>query len=412
MDALLADVTRQTRAAELVGKPQLDAVSRLFATLWLPVAVKAGLRHALLAPRTVERFTAGFASAWRLRVNFCCPARDDVLMALFVCAGCGAELTAPVARVALPAHADQQYGHELLPALMAPGTYAVNPEPSGPPWRWWQEVGEAEAASRGVYAPVDALSYGSAGAVAVAPGDTRGMALIPDRCEGYCLGLDGRAGPNLACVDCGRAVATRVDDCSFWQAVWLDPDAVRRVDGAAVDWAPDSVPPVEEPLDWSPVWTAAAGVALAHLLVASGGAPVALPPGMVTDMFGHVLDALLPPGPPAVTAALAGPDLPAPDCDIALVPVHPRTGTPWRLPGAAIVPVAAPVWQHLAFQHDAPSMPATRGLLPDDLPPQQPWVPFRPDAQVFLDTLARLPEVRRPWLREIYDRVRTFPRPF
>ncbi|MFE5095662.1 hypothetical protein ACFRCI_36295 [Streptomyces sp. NPDC056638] len=28
------------------------------------------------------------------------------------------------------------------------------------------------------------------------------------------------------------------------------------------------------------------------------------------------------------------------------------------------------------------------------------------DKRVFLDTLARLPAVRRPWLRELYDRVR------
>jgi hypothetical protein len=54
-------------------------------------------------------------------------------MAVFGCARCGAVLTAPVSRVALPVHAHLRYGHQFLPALMEPGTYAVNPEPSGRP---------------------------------------------------------------------------------------------------------------------------------------------------------------------------------------------------------------------------------------------------------------------------------------
>lgn len=40
---LLADVTRQTRAAKLADGPQLDPVSRMLATPLLPVAMKAGL---------------------------------------------------------------------------------------------------------------------------------------------------------------------------------------------------------------------------------------------------------------------------------------------------------------------------------------------------------------------------------
>ncbi|KJS60934.1 hypothetical protein VM95_18160 [Streptomyces rubellomurinus] len=39
------------------------------------------------------------------------------------------------------------------------------------------------------------------------------MTLILEKCDGYCQGVDGRAGPNLACTGCGRAVATRIDDC-------------------------------------------------------------------------------------------------------------------------------------------------------------------------------------------------------
>jgi hypothetical protein len=71
------------------------------------------------------------------------------------------------------------------PALMQSGTYAVNPEPSGLPWRLWAEVGADEAEARGVYAPVYSLSYGPRGAVAIAPGDLRGTVLIPERCDGY-----------------------------------------------------------------------------------------------------------------------------------------------------------------------------------------------------------------------------------
>ena len=118
-------------------------------------------------------------------------------MAVFVCEGCGAALTEPVSRVALPAHAYQKYGHGLLGVLMEPGTYAIDPDASGPPWRPWAEVGAAEAAARGVYAPVYALSYGPRGAVVVAPGDVRGTMFIPERSGGYCCGLDGRDGPNL-----------------------------------------------------------------------------------------------------------------------------------------------------------------------------------------------------------------------
>ncbi|MER5644700.1 hypothetical protein [Streptosporangium sp. NPDC002524] len=79
-------------------------------------------------------------------------------MIVFTCADCDASLTIPMSQVTLPAHAHQQHGHELLPVLMKAGTYAVDPEPSGPPWRWWEEIGAEEAEARGVYAPVFTLS--------------------------------------------------------------------------------------------------------------------------------------------------------------------------------------------------------------------------------------------------------------
>lgn len=67
-------------------------------------------------------------------------------MFVFVCVGCGAELTNPLSRVALPAHAHQKYGTGIqLPVLMESGTCAVDPEPWGPPWRRWEEIHPDEA---------------------------------------------------------------------------------------------------------------------------------------------------------------------------------------------------------------------------------------------------------------------------
>lgn len=354
-------------------------------------------------------------------------------MAVFACVGCDAVLSADVSRVALPVHAHQKWGNGvLLPVLMDPGTYAVDPAPRGPPWRRWSEVRADEAAARGVFAPVYALSFGAPGAIVVAPGDTRRTVLIPERCEGYCCGLDGSAGPNLACEQCGRAVATRIDDCSLWQSVWFAPDAVRVLPtdepvDRTVDWETAVMqerhgpPPIDQSGQWSPRWEAAVGAGLAHLLAASSGRPVAVPDGHVTDLFGRALDALLPAGAPAKTVALAGPGLPVPDLTsaILLVPRHPRTGESWQPSAAAqTLPLPADVWVHLAFPGERLPVPATGGLpdgvLRDDPLPLRPWRPFRPDGQIFLDTLARLPAVRRPWLRRIYDRMqdRPYPSPF
>ncbi|MFF5125529.1 hypothetical protein ACFY41_01120 [Streptomyces syringium] len=351
-------------------------------------------------------------------------------MTVFACARCDAVLTAPVTRIALPVHARHSYGHDLLPPLMDPGTYAVDPEPSGPPWRPWNEIAADEAEARGIFAPVHTLSFGPPGAIVVAPGDTRGTVLIPERCDGYCMGLDGRDGPNLACAHCGQEVATRIDDCSYWQAVWLVPHAVRRLtaDGPtrpAVDWETlaqqQGTPPIEPPGVWSPRWEAAIGAALAYLLAASEGAPVAVPDGLAMDVFGRVLDVLLPPGPPAKRAILAGPGLPAPDPapDIVLVPRHPRTGQVWQ-PSTTMetVPLAADVWTYLAFPREGLPLPVTGrmpdGVLRDEPLPRHPWGSFRADSRVFLHTLARLPAVRQPWLRRIYDQVKDHPyaRPF
>ncbi len=203
-------------------------------------------------------------------------------MFVFVCAGCGAELTGPLSQVALPAHARQRYGNGVqLPVLMEFGTFAVDPDPWGGSWRLWEEVDPDEAEARGIYAPVHALSDSTPGASVIVPGDIRGTRLVPEKLGGVCCGLDGADGPYMACEACGLPVAARIDDCSFWQAVRLSPEAARRVPVHGVGAAPlswtellakgEKTPPYE-PIatwggrsgtghywSWSPRWEAAAG---------------------------------------------------------------------------------------------------------------------------------------------------------
>ncbi|WP_030764393.1 hypothetical protein [Streptomyces sp. NRRL F-2664] len=349
-------------------------------------------------------------------------------MDVFACAGCGAELTAPVTRVALPDHTHYGAWEQLHPPLMEPGTYAVDPLPTGPPWHPWDQVGEELAARQGIHAPVYSVSFGSRDRIVVSPGDSRGMAFIPGKCEGYCMGVDGRDGPNLACTACGRAVATRMDDCGLWQAVWLEPDAVRRVPSGLpavpvpgwdeLDLAQCAVAPVEPDGSWNRRWQAAVAVALAHLVVACGGRPVALP-GPLAELLGDTAKAFLPAGSPAGSAALAvglaGPGVAVarPAAPILLVPRHPVTGEPWRPPSAtaAVVPLDAGVWAHLARPGETSPVPVTgtlpKGVLRDDYPlPPLPGYRFRPNPVAFTGTLVRLPAAREPWLRAYYESSR------
>ncbi|MFF3127377.1 hypothetical protein ACFVRD_34920 [Streptomyces sp. NPDC057908] len=309
---------------------------------------------------------------------------------------------------------------------MEPATYAVDPRPTGPPWRLWEEVGEDAAARQGVYAPVYSVSFGARNRIVIAPGDSRSMALIPEKCEGYCRGVDGRAGPNLACEGCGRAVATRMDDCGLWQTVWLEPGAVvRRPSGLLASPPPDwdeleraehRVPPVEPDGSWSRRWEAAVGVALAHLVAAAEDRPVDLPAGPVTELLGHAVGQYLPAGPDARTVGLAGPGIrtPWPRPDVLLVPCHPFTGTPWRPPGddAAVVPLDSGVWAYLAHPGETSPKPATgvlpEGVLRDDysLPPRL-WHPLTPHHRAFKDTLVGLPAIRAPRLRRYHDASRS-----
>lgn len=336
-------------------------------------------------------------------------------MTVFACARCAAVVTGPLREVALPAHAHQGAdGLRYMPVLMEARTFAVDPEPSGRPCRPWAEVGPQEAAALGLYAPVRYVCSGPPGAVLMAPGDTRAVALIPGEVDGCCA---AGGGPNLACTGCGSVVAALTDDCYLWQRVWLDPLAVRRIPGGDEDepdegdgWRVPALPPVEPGGWWSDRWEASAGIALASVLAASGGEPVALPAGLVTEMFGRTLARLLPAGPQARRLALAGPGLdPRPDARIVLVPRHPRTGEPWRPPdGAVPAPLDAEVWTYLA--HPPPlSMPRLPpGVERDDPLPLRPHRLFEPQYRLAVHHLARMAAVREPWLRAIHDRLGGF----
>ncbi|MFI9106558.1 hypothetical protein ACIGXA_39285 [Streptomyces fildesensis] len=308
---------------------------------------------------------------------------------------------------------------------MEPSTYAVDPRPTGPPWRLWEEVGQDAAARQGVCAPVHSISFGARNRIVIAPGDSRSMTLIPDKCEGYCKGVDGRAGPNLACGGCGRAVTTRMDDCGLWQAVWLEPNAVvRRPSGLPAgpppDWgnlkrAEHRVPPVEPDGSWSRRWQAAVGVALAHLVAATEDRPVTLPAGPVAELLAHAVGRYLPAGPGAWCVGLAGPGIPTPRPrpDVLLVPRHPLTGALWRPPGddGVVVPLDSGVWAYLAHPGETSPIPATgvlpEGVLRDDYPlPPRPWHPLTPHHRAFEDTLTALPAIRGTRLRRYRDASR------
>ncbi|MFB9961472.1 hypothetical protein [Sinosporangium siamense] len=285
-------------------------------------------------------------------------------LVVFACAGCGAVITARVARVVLPDHSGQKYGHGLLSGLLEPGTYVVD-QGDGRPWKPLEPKPEEDG--------VRLLTYcisGPLNRIGIAPGDVRGTVFIPERLGGRCCGLDGQYGPNLACARCGCPVATRVDDCGFWQVVWLEPEAVRpvAVDGhvqRVVDWAElPSTPSVDPCGFWSPLWEAAVAVASAHLLAVSGGKRVSVPEGSVAEAFRRAIDSLLRPGPPERHLVLAGPGLSAEIADIALVPRHPQTGEVWSCDAEAVVPLASDVWKYMAFNDDRRLVPAASEWLP------------------------------------------------
>ncbi|GAA1571684.1 hypothetical protein GCM10009827_112000 [Dactylosporangium maewongense] len=344
-------------------------------------------------------------------------------MTVHGCRSCGAALTVPVSRVALPVHTYQRYGNGpgSLDPLLEPGTFAMDPLPSGSPGRRWAELEAGEAEALGWYAPRFAISDGPAGQVLLAPGDVRGVFIDPALVgDSACCGLDGSE-PNMVCVTCGTPVATRIDDCGLWQAVWLEPLTTHVIEEGpgphpVLDWRDlidqrPGIPPSEPDGGWHPMWTAAVASALAHLLAASGGDPILIPDHRVAAIFRPTLDRLVDPvnARSECTLVLAGPGLPAADGHLALVPEHPQTGEHWPVARPVKpVPLAWDVWRHLAFHRDVKPVGLSVPIPPEALPPLFPSHRLDPDGRIFLKVLARLPEVRRPWLRAIYDRGRRF----
>ena len=152
-------------------------------------------------------------------------------------------------------------------------------------------------------------------------------------------------------------------------------------------------------------------MALAQVVVAAGGAPVEVAPGPVAELLGRVLGALLPAGEGAKRLDLAGPGYGEPATDLALVPVHPQTGDMWQPRGGSVpvpVPMDAALWAELAFPPHRTRLPVVGGLPAgverDDPLPPHPCYPRSPSREALRHTLARMPAVREPWLRAIYDR--------
>jgi hypothetical protein len=196
------------------------------------------------------------------------------------------------------------------------------------------------------------------------------------------------------------------------QVVRLVPQAVVRLPGPPerpiTDWA--------ELLATGALWPRLseyrdipAGMALAKVVMAAEGAPVEVAPGPVAELLGRALGALLPAGGGAKRLDLAGPGFGESTADLTLVPVHPQTGDMWQpCAGAVPVPVDATLWAELAFPPHRTRLPIVGGLPAgverDDPLPSHPGYPFQPSGEAFRYTLARMPAVREPWLRAIYDR--------
>ena len=250
-------------------------------------------------------------------------------MVVFECVACGAALTVPLRQVDRPDHeVVHQLGNGIwdMPSLVPTGTYA----------------GQSQ--------------------IVVAPGDVRGVSWIEGRLGGYCCGIDGHNGPNLACA-CGQEVATRVDDCSLWQVVRFEPGAVRAAGDPeptlawnAFEW--DRVPLTEADTWWRARADISAAVALLRVLEVAGNARVMVPDGPLADTFRRDLDAHVQQG-PVRTLGLAGPGL-TPGSDVLLVPRHPQTGEAWPVRGIA-VPVSAELWTWLANSDEQPVRPRTGG---------------------------------------------------
>lgn len=148
-------------------------------------------------------------------------------MTAFQCRSCHRAVTRTVAERPLPAEdVDEGWyrpeasppdagGHSALPIVrMPPGTFAIDPDPSGPPYVLVELSGFL-------------VEAGPHGTIVLNPSDSLGLEAHPDIVmrRGYCCGMDGEWGPNLACT-CGEIIATLYSDCYQVQELRLQPDAV------------------------------------------------------------------------------------------------------------------------------------------------------------------------------------------
>ncbi|MEI5008943.1 hypothetical protein RB196_18065 [Streptomyces sp. PmtA] len=150
-------------------------------------------------------------------------------MTVFQCRGCHRAITQPVSEQSLPdpnvheewyrpeATSMDENGHISQPIVrMAPGTFAIDPEPSGPPYVLDEPSGFL-------------VESGPKGTIVLNPEDGIGLEPHPDVAmrRGYCCGMDGEWGPNLVCT-CGAVIATVFSDCYQVQELRLRPEAVER----------------------------------------------------------------------------------------------------------------------------------------------------------------------------------------
>jgi len=142
-------------------------------------------------------------------------------MTVFGCVSCGVVVTAEVSEVPYPdGEVVVLEERAEAPPRVRQGTFAVAPEPFGPPYEPLPDR------------PQVLVSAGPRATILVHPDDVVGLRHHPDpsRLNGCCR-LDGADGLNLVCGGCGAEIATEVSDCwASWHDLRLHPDAVAVVD--------------------------------------------------------------------------------------------------------------------------------------------------------------------------------------